>query len=124
VSGERLLFGQVDTTLAVDAFAAALAGQGVAAEARESSLHTGGRCVRVSAAPAGFTLERVDEQEYLVRGDAEELPPLAAAAERVSGALARLGLRHRLEIYESRDRLARYLHHHWPLADAEPEPER
>jgi hypothetical protein len=122
VPAERLLFGQVEASLGVDALAAALSGEGVAAQARGSSLYTGRRYLRVHAADASCTLERVDRKEYIVRGDADDLAALVAVAERVSAALARLGLRHRLEVYEARDRLALYLHHQWPLGDAVPEP--
>jgi len=122
--GDALLAGQLITPLAVDALAAALAGQGIAAEARESSLHTGGRYLRVHADPADpadLTLERIEDDEYLARGYADVLEPLAAIAGRVSSALARLGIRHRLELYEDRFPIpVIYLHHQWPQEDAEP----
>jgi hypothetical protein len=109
------LAGQVLTPLPPPDLAAALRGEGVDAEARESVLYTGGVYVSLPIDDeVYFTLEHIEDAEYLARADADEAEPLRAAASRASAALARLGIRHRFELYDKTDEVMTYLHHAWP----------
>ena len=113
------LAGQLLTPLPPAGLAAALRGAGVEAEARESSLCTGGVYVSLCAGEVFFTLEHVEHAEHLARADADDAGPLRAVASRVSAALARLGIRHRFELYDRTDELMTYLHHAWPWDPAD-----
>ena len=113
-----LLFGPLETPLAPDDPAAALCGVGIAAEARESSLYTGGIYVRLYVDDeVDFTLERIEAARYLARADADPGDACPSEARKVSAALARLAIRHSFELYEDRGRMIPYLHHNWPESD-------
>ncbi|HEX2093183.1 MAG TPA: hypothetical protein VHG28_12310 [Longimicrobiaceae bacterium] len=115
---EAQLFGQLRTELDPSELAAALTAEGVKVELRESSHYAGGTYLRIRIGGGDdCALERVGPEEYLVHDSAGALAALSEGAERLSGALARLGIRHRLEVYAPGDRLAGYLHHHWPPPD-------
>jgi hypothetical protein len=122
--GARLA-GQLLTPLPPPELAAALRGVGTSqAEARESSHYTGGVYVSLPVDDeVFFALEHIEHAEYLAVADADEAGPLRAVASRISAALARLGIRHRFELYDAGDELMAYLHHAWPWDPAHgPEP--
>jgi hypothetical protein len=110
-----LMFGGATTALPPAALADALRRAGIPAEVRESSLFTGGRYIRAGTA-SGVTcsFEHIEPPEYLVRGDADRLAELGPFARALSAALAKAGVRHRLEVYGEDESLALYLHHAWP----------
>jgi hypothetical protein len=55
-----------------------------------------------------------DLGEPSIDADAETTERLIQDAQRVSGALATAGIRHRFEVYDGNDELAAYVHHDWP----------
>ncbi len=110
-----LMFGGAMTDLPPAALADALRRGGTPAEVRESSLFTGGWYVRiVTASGVDCSFERIEPTEYLVRGDADRLVQLEPFARALSAALAKAGVRHRLEVYAEDESLAAYLDHAWP----------
>jgi hypothetical protein len=50
-----------------------------------------------------------------VDADADTVDDMMRDGELVSEALARVGIRHRFEIYDEHDKLCGYLHYEWPL---------
>ena len=101
---EALLFGQALTDLLPNDLADALRRAGLDARYRESAHRFGGAYVRVDG-PGGVdcSLERGEPGEYLVHDAGGERQALEALASALSAALAKLGVRHRLELYDDGD---------------------
>jgi hypothetical protein len=101
---DALLFGQALTNLLPDGLATALRRAGLNARYRESAHRFGGAYVRVDG-PGGAdcSLERGEPGEYLVHDAGGEREALESLARALSAALAKLGVRHRLELYDDGD---------------------
>jgi hypothetical protein len=110
---DATLVGQVITSLPVSELAAEFGMGGLDARVRESSHYTGGEYIRVYDGD-DFTLERIRNSEYLVRGVDDSLAKLIDIASRVSGRLIELRIRHRFELYAPPKKLMHYLHFGWP----------
>jgi len=109
------LCGEIETDLDLTQLASRLKEAGLPAEVRHSSHYEGGQYLSLqSETEVDMSLERINDREYIVRGDADALAELTQAAERLSDALRGLGMRHRLEIYAEDGSLARYFHYEWP----------
>ena len=61
------------------------------------------------------TLEPIEPGEYLLRDGFGERHALEPLARHLSAALVRLGIRHRMELYDEDHHMVDYLHHDWPL---------
>jgi hypothetical protein len=111
------LFGQALTDLPPAALADALRRAGLDARYRESAHRVGGAYVRVDG-PGGAdcSLERGEPGEYLVHDAGGEREPLEALARALSAALAKLGVRHRLELYDDGDPSGASPLHRWPAS--------
>jgi hypothetical protein len=116
-SPEAALFGSVLTERAAPALADALRRAGIAAEARTSA-YPGPRAeIRVRAAgDVECLLEKVAPAEYLVHDASGPLDALHELARGLSGALAGMNVRHRMEVYAADHSLAAYFHHQYPQA--------
>lgn len=114
---EARLFGQALTNLLPDDLATALRRTGLDARYRESAHRFGGAYVRVDG-PGGAdcSLERGGPGEYLVHDAAGERGALEALARALSTALGKLGVRHRLELYDDGDSSDAGPRHRWPAA--------
>jgi hypothetical protein len=53
-----------------------------------------------------------------IDADADSVPDLMRDAERVSLAISRAGLAHRLEVYDEQRMMVGYFHHDWPRGNA------
>lgn len=56
-----------------------------------------------------------DLGEPSIDADADTVEDMMRDVRLVSDALARVGLRHRVEIYDDSGRLVEYVHHEWPM---------
>lgn len=112
---DAVMSGTVMTDLPRHALAEALRRAGIPAQVRQSSHYADGEYVRAGGESGVYcSLERASPSEYLVRGDAEGVEALETYARALSAALAGLGVRHRLELYDEEGALAAYVHHQWP----------
>jgi hypothetical protein len=107
------LAGEISASGGLVQLAAVLANGGVRVTQRESSHYAGGSYLKAGVR-ADITIECIASGDFLVRGDAETVDLLAAAASQLSQGLATMGTRHRLEVYNPDGRLLHYLHHRWP----------
>lgn len=114
---QALLFGQALTNLLPNELAHALRRAGLDARYRESAHRSGGAYVRVDG-PGGAdcSLERGEPGEYLVHDAGGGREALEALARALSAALAGLGVRHRLELYDDGDPSGAGPRHTWPAA--------
>ncbi len=117
-SGHLGLAGQAITPLAIPEMSSLLSNSGIVSCVRQSSHYCQGKYVRVFHYPIDFTLEKIDNFEYLLRGFADNINQLSGAAHKVSEVLAASKIKHRMEIYDSKGNMADYYHHDWPSEDA------
>jgi hypothetical protein len=61
------------------------------------------------------SLQPNEPGEYLLRDGFGERRALEALARDLSSALVRMGIRHRMELYDEDHHMFDYLHHDWPL---------
>lgn len=113
---QALLFGQALTDLPPAALVDVLRRAGLDARYRESAHRVGGAYVRVDGPGADCSLERGEPGEYLVHDAAGEREALEALARTLSAALAEIGVRHRLELYDDDDPSGACFRHQWPAA--------
>lgn len=109
-----ILAGQVMTKMHLHHLKQAFDNTGVAARIGESSHYVTGHYVAVENTRGNLTFERIENDEYLVGGDADTVDELLSLATSVSNALSKLQLRHRFEIYFPDNNLVVYLHYDWP----------
>ena len=109
-----ILAGQVMTRMHLHSLKQALDNTGITARIGESSHYETGHYVAVENTNGNLTFEKIEENEYLVGGDAGTINELLSLATPVSNALSKLHLKHRFEIYFPDNNLVTYLHYDWP----------
>jgi len=109
-----LLCGQIETDFSRAQLLRGLIRHGVLPEMRESSHYEEGKYIRIHL-DSYMAIERIEDKEFLIRGDAHEPTGLIRDAESLSSALANIRLRHRMEIYNREKNLVGYCHWSWPL---------
>lgn len=108
-----IIFGQVMTTLAPLNLKQALLEVGVAARVRHSSHYITGQYLAVEDDGTILKFERIEDDEYLVHGDADTTNELISIATLVSDVLSELCFKHRFEIYCPSSEQIAYLHYDW-----------
>jgi hypothetical protein len=101
------VFGQIESSLSLAALARLL-------DAGEWHATLGRYVIRLRS-PLGQCALQADGADYLLEGGIEGAN-VNGAARSLSEHLTARGIRHRLEIYDSRGELVLYLHHDWPRA--------
>lgn len=87
-------------------------------QVRESSHYSTGKYVRIDfPSDVEFFFERINDEEYLIRGEGEDSESLGDAAAEIANRFGQHGLRCRFETYDEADSLIGYAHHDWPLPD-------
>ncbi len=107
------LAGEISASGGLSQLAAILSRGGVRVAHRESSHYEGGSYLAAGVG-ADVTVGCVAPGDFLVRGDADTVGLMVAAASQLSQGLATTGTRHRFEVYDGDGRLLHYLHHRWP----------
>jgi hypothetical protein len=84
------------------------------AQVRESSHYQGGRYLLVhNRADARLTFEKVTSGEFLIKGETDTVEALEQLADKISKALAREKLKHRMELYDAGGNMYQYLNYNW-----------
>ena len=109
-----ILAGQVMTKMHLYSLKQTFENIGVTARVGVSSHYATGHYVAVENTKTNLTFEKIEEDEYLVHGDADTVDELLSLATSVSNSLSKLQLKHRFEIYFLENNLVTYLHHDWP----------
>lgn len=78
------------------------------------STHKGAWVWLEGANDLDFFLEPIAPGEYLLRDGFGERGPLEDLTRSLSAALVRMGIRHRMELYDENKHMFDYLHHDWP----------
>lgn len=105
---------QIITDLSPTELVALLRQEGVDAHLKESAYSSASIRLKGRGDIDGF-LQSADPGEYLLRDGLGERHAMEALSRGLSAALLRLGIRHRVELYDEHDRMFDYLHHDWPL---------
>ena len=100
-----LVYGTIAATCTLTELTALLSKHGLQFALRESSHYPSGRYLRLLASAVHLTIERIAENECLLRADAESLDEIAAILKELSVAFAALRIPHRLELYGDDDEL-------------------
>lgn len=103
--------GQIFSSNMLHQLARELANNGVHTEVRGSSHFKEGRYLLVRGNRALYKIEKIETEELLVRGEGESVEYMKAVSQKLSAALAKLNIKHRVEVYDSNEILAYYLHH-------------
>lgn len=83
-------------------------------EIRYSSHFNEGAYLRLQLNPhTELTFEKVDTNEFLIRGEANDEDDLLKLADIVSSVFSRLKLKHRLELYNTEDKEFHYYNYDW-----------
>ena len=114
-----LLCGQIETDFSRSLLLRGLIRHGMVGETRESSHYREGHYIQIHL-DSDITIERIEQNEFLIRGDADDPSTLKRDSEALSLSLAKIGLRHRLEIYDDEHQLIGYSHWNWPLETPAP----
>jgi len=103
-----LLCGQIETDFSRAQLLRGLIRHGMLPEMRESSRYEEGKYIRIHL-DSYMAIERIEDKEFLIRGDAHEPTGLIRDAESLSSALANT------EIYNDEKNLVGYCRWSWPL---------
>lgn len=114
---DAYIHGQLIVNASFSHLAQLLSEAGFQAEIRQSSHYEGGQYLSLrSPNKARWTFEKIGNEEYLITADEQAMPQLLAFATLFSSFFSRHHWRHRLEIYDAKDKLNHYLQYHWPAA--------
>jgi hypothetical protein len=107
-----LLYGQLLSRLSLEQLAlifAPLNGQ-----LRESSHYQGGRYLLITdEAEAELTFEKIESDEFLLKGEAPTEEGLAQLSEKVSQRLTLENSKHRMELYDAVGNQYQYFNYKW-----------
>ena len=106
--------GRIESPVAVGELAELFLGEGFRVEMVESVNHLEGRCFRAVAGGARYVVERFDDREFYLDGDADSFQTLFGLTSRLSAALTARDTRHVLQVYDSGTDVTHSLHHRWP----------
>ncbi len=113
---EPLTSGQVFTEKNEASLSAILKEAFPQTQVRESSHYSTGKYVLIDfASEAEFFFERINDHEYLIRGECADSQSQAEAAEAIAKHLGGHGFKCRFETYGEGDAMVAYAHHEWPL---------
>jgi hypothetical protein len=111
---EASVAAQVMTHLTPAELAPALRRAGLDAHLGQST-YKGAWVTLAGAGDLDCSLQPNDSGEYLLRDGCGERRALEELARALSAALSRMGIRHRMELYDENHHMFDYLHHDWPL---------
>ena len=106
--------GQLFFNNSFDALSNLFQESGLDHEIRHSSHFEDGTYLRLSLNPnAELTFEKIDTNEFLIQGEANNQEDLLKLAEITSSVFSLQKLRHRLELYNLDDKEFGYFNHYW-----------
>ncbi len=115
VDREPLTSGQVISNKNEASLAAILKEAFPQTQVRESCHYSTGEYVLIDfASEAEFFFERINDHEYLIRGECADSQSQAEAADAIAKHLGVHGFKCRFETYNEDDALVAYAHHEWP----------